>query len=209
MARFGWWRPCLLLAGGFILAGGPLHPRGDMAQMLGHPDWVLSHVLVTAGFVALLGGLVLYRRVPALPPRSRSWTRWAIWATALQLVEMVLHTASVVDHHNLVTGQPTPVLGAHLAMAVVAYPLFGIAAALWIVVTARARALASPWVVPLGVIGALAHGAAPVLVVTFGVPQARILFPMVMLLALWLVIAALVPLRGELRQPGAVVAAAS
>lgn len=209
MARFGWWRPCLLLAAGFILGGGPLHPRGSMAEMLGHPNWVLSHVLVTAGFLALLGGLVAYRREVALPARSARWTRWTIWATALQLVEMVLHTVSVVDHHNLVAGQPTPVLSAHLAMAVVAYPIFGIAAAGWIVATARDRALASPWVAWLGVIGALAHGAAPVLVVTFGIMQARILFPMVMLLALWLLLAALWPLRGELRAGGAMPVTAS
>jgi cytochrome bd-type quinol oxidase subunit 2 len=209
MARFGWWRPCLLLAGGFILSGGPLHPRGDMAQMLGHPNWVLSHVLVTAGFVALLAGLVLYRREVALPARTARWTQWAIWAAALQLVEMVLHTASVVDHHNLVAGNPTPVLTAHLAMTVVAYPIFGVVAAGWIVATARDRSLASPWVAWLGVIGALAHGAAPVLVVTFGIMEARILFPMIMLLALWLAIAALVPLRGELRSPAGLPAPAS
>jgi hypothetical protein len=46
MARFGWWRPCLLLAAGFILGGGPLHPGGTMAEMLAHLDWVLSHLLI-------------------------------------------------------------------------------------------------------------------------------------------------------------------
>ena len=200
MARFGWWRPCLLLAGGFILAGGPMHPRGSMAEMLGHPDWVLSHLLVLAGFLAMLAALVLYRRGVALPARSERWTKWAIWAIVLQTVEMVLHTASVVDHHALVAGGSTPVLTAHLAMAVVAYPIFGVVASGWILATARDRALASPWVAWLGILGALAHGAAPVLVVTFGIMEARILFPMVMLLALWMALAALWPLRGERRQ---------
>jgi hypothetical protein len=199
MAQFGWWRLCLLLAGGFILAGGPLHPRGTMAEMLGHQDWVLSHLLVLAGFVAMAVALLLYQRQVVLPEVTARWTRWAIYGTVLQAVEMVLHTAAVVDHHALVAGQATPVLTAHLWLAVVAYPVFGALTIGWIVATARERTLASRWLAPLGIAGAAAHGLAAPLVVTFGVEQARILFPMVMLLALWLVVAALWPL-GALRR---------
>ena len=209
MARFGWWRAYLILTAVFLAAGGPLHPVGSMAAMLGHPDWVMSHLLMLAGFVAMAVGLVAYGREVDLPARSARWTRWATWATVFQAVEMAVHTAAVVDHHNLVAGRSTPVLVTHLTLSVIAYPVFGLATAAWIVATARDRAISSPWLAPLGVAGALAHGAAPVLVVAFGIMEARFLFPMLLLLALWLATAAVWPLRGELRQRRAMASAAT
>ena len=195
VARPGLWRPCFLLAGVFILIGGPLHPGGTMEQMLAHPNWVPSHLLQLAGFLALGAGLVLHRRAVPLSEQSTRWSRWALYGTALQAFEMVLHTASSVDHGRLMAGEPTPVLTAHLALAVVAYPLFAAAIVGWILATARDRTLASPWVAWLGIIGVVAHGLAAPLVVAFGLMQFRILFPMVMLLALWLILAALWPRR--------------
>jgi hypothetical protein len=191
VARSALWRTCFVLAGVLILAGGPLHPGGTIAQMLAHPDWVLAHVLMLAGFIALWAGLVLYRRGRALPPRTARWSRLAVYGSALQAVEMVFHTASVVDHHNLTAGQATPVLTTHLWLAAIAYPLFGLTAIGFIVATARERTLASPWIAWLGVIGAAAHGAAAPLVVLLEYMPARILFPMVMLFALWCVLAGL------------------
>lgn len=195
MRRAIWWRGGLLLTGVGILVGGPQHPRGSMAEMLAHPDWVQAHLWVLFGFVALGAALLWHRRQLALPAASARWTRIALWATALQAAEMVLHTAAVVDHEHLVAGHSTPVLSAHLAMSLVAYPVFGLAATGWIVATARDRAMGSPWMAWLGILGALAHGAAPPLVVGLGVMQARILFPMVMLFALWCVVAAFWPVR--------------
>lgn len=200
-SRSGLWRFCFLLAAGLIIAGGPLHPGGSMAEMLAHPDWVLSHSLILAGFVAALAGLVLYRRSRPLPERTARWTRLAIWGTALQVVEMIFHTAAVVDHGHLVAGAATPVLTTHLRLVVVAYPVFGILTIGFIIATARERTLASPWVSWLGILGAAAHGAAAPLVVIFGVGQARILFPMVLLLALWYALAAAWPLRALAPSP--------
>ena len=199
MSRSTWWRGSLFVAGAGILIGGPQHPGGTMAEMLAHPAWVRAHLWVLLGFLGLLAAQVLHRRDVALPPRSARWARLAIWATAIQAVEMVLHTAASVDHHNLVAGRATPVLSAHLAMAAVAYPLFGIVCSGWMIATSRDRTLGSPWIVWLGVAGALAHGAAAPLVILLEIPQARILFPMVMLLALWCVVATFWPVRAAAR----------
>ena len=93
MRDFPLWRPLFILAAMFILVGGPQHPDGTLAEMLGHPAWVRAHSLLLAGFVALLVGLFFFRSNPTLPPTTRRWTRFAVIGTGLQTVEMVLHTA--------------------------------------------------------------------------------------------------------------------
>lgn len=203
--RFDLWRPCFVLSALFILVGGPRHPRGTMAEMLGHPDWVFSHVLVLAGFVALLLGLILYNRGAAVPERTRKWVRLAVIGTVLQVIEMVMHTVSVVDHANLVAGRATPVLTTHLWLAVVFYPIFAATIVGLILAGIRDRSLGSPWIGWLGILGVVAHGAAAPLVILFKIEQARALFPGIAVLGIWMLLAALWPLRSRAqREPAAV-----
>lgn len=198
------WRAPLLLAGVMILAG-PMHPRGTMVQMLAHADWLASHVLMTASFIAFGVGLALLRRGQPQPERTARWLRWALVATALQTVEAVVHTAAMVDHGNLAAGRATPVLTTHLAMAVVLYPLFGAAVAGLIVAAARERVLGSWWIAWIGIIGASAHGAAAPLRILTGYEAFSVLFAGIVPLALWMALAALWPVRA----PAAVAAGAS
>ena len=165
-----------------------------MAEMLANPSWTMSHVLLTAGFAALLAGLWVFRRAATVRDGMRRATTIALAGTALQLLEMILHTASVVDHGHLVAGEPTPVLSTHLAMAIALYPVFAVTAILFIVAGMRQRAVGSPWIAWLGIIGATAHGLSAPLVVGLGI-EAGILFPMLMLFALWLMLAAVWPVR--------------
>jgi len=189
------WRPLFLLAGILILMGGPRHPNGTMAEMLADPEWVPAHALMLASFIALLLGLVLYRRAFALPGRTSRWVRLAAVGTALQAVEMAVHTGAFVDHANLVAGRATPVLTTHLWLAVVAYPVFAVAIVGLILATARDRSLASPWVAWIGVLGTLAWGAAAPLAILTDLEWVGYLFPGVLGLAVWLVLAAFWPLR--------------
>ncbi|MEO5821614.1 MAG: hypothetical protein ABIT71_14025 [Vicinamibacteraceae bacterium] len=194
--RFGgWWRLAFVVAGMLILIGGPRHPGGTMMEMLGHPDWTLAHSLMTGGFVALGLGLFGLRGDATLsaPVRRALW--WATLGAALQVVEMVLHTLANLDHANLMAGRATPILSTHLALAVLAYPAFAVAMIVFIVVTARERALGSPFIAWLGVIGALGHGIAAPLAVLTKVPWARHLFPLLVLLAVWMMLTALWPRR--------------
>ena len=189
------WRVCFVLFAVLIAAGGPQHPQGTMEQMLANRMWVPAHSLLFAGFVALLIGLIALGRGPLLPPRTRRWLRWAIIGTAVQAVEMALHTAAAVDAANLVAHRPTPILTTHLALAVPAYPFFAVTLIGLIVVSARERTLGSPWIAWIGVIGAAAHGASAPLVVAFNVHQAGVLFPLLLLVALWALLAAFWPVR--------------
>jgi hypothetical protein len=189
------WRVCFVVSALFILTGGPQHPGGTMAEMLAHPAWVPSHSLLLAGFALLPIGLVLYQRAGQRPARTRRWTRIALIGALLQAVEMAFHLASYVDHANLMAGRATPVLTTHLWLAAVCYPIFGVTIAGWIVAGTRDKVLGSPWIAWIGILGALAHGAAAPLVVTFGIQGAAVLFPLLVLFALWLALAGLWPAR--------------
>src|SRR6188508_2281002 len=118
------WRLLFAAAAVLMLAGGPRHPGGSMLEMLEHHDWFMAHALVTLGYGAMVAGLVVFSRTDANTPALRRWTRLAIVATALQTVEMVVHTAAMVDAPHLAAGHSTPVLTTHLAMSMLFYPLF-------------------------------------------------------------------------------------
>ena len=113
------WRPAFILSALLLMVGAPQHPGGTMVEMLAHPAWVRAHSLMLAGFVALFVGLLFFRANPSLPDRTQRWTRYALVGTVLQIVEMVLHTAKVVDRANLAAGYATPVLTTHLAASLV------------------------------------------------------------------------------------------
>lgn len=166
-----------------------------MAEMLAHSDWLPAHLLMLAGWVTLLIALVVFRRASSLPERSQRWLRLALIGVALQALEMAIHTVANMDHGNLMAGRSTPLLTTHLWLAAVCYPIFGITAIGLILATVRDRVLGSPWIAWIGILGALAEGlAAPVVLLT-EIPWTRILFPLFMLFAIWLILAALWPLR--------------
>ena len=190
MSGVALWRPAFILSALLLMVGGPQHPEGTMVEMLGHPAWVRAHSLMLAGFVVLFVGLLLFRANPSFPDRTQRWTRYALVGTGLQVVEMVLHTAAVVDHANLAAGDATPVLTTHLAASLVFYPAFSATVVGLIVVAARDGVLGSPWISWLGVVGLVANGIAPALVLA-GFDDARLLFRLLMLFAVWLILSSL------------------
>ena len=208
ISRLVSWRLWFLLGGVLVIAGGLQHPRGgSMVAMLANPAWVPSHTLILAGYAALAAGLFLFGRSAALPPGTARWTRLSFYAMVLSAAEMVLHTAASVDHGNLAAGRAAPVFTTHIWSATVVQPILALAIVGFILATARERTLASPWIAWLGIAGAVAHGAAPILVVALGLGQFWILFPLVMLLALWFAVAALWPVRAGARMESAELAA--
>lgn len=187
------WRGLFAAGGVTITVGGSMHPGGSMADMLAHPDWFLSHALVSAGFAFITAGLWLWGRARALPRRSARWWRIGLAATLLQTLDMLLHTSAMVDHPRLVAGEPTPVLTAHLLLTAIVYPIFALCTIAFIVAAARDEVLGSRWIAWLGIGGAIGHGLAGPLVVIWNVGWARALFPLIVLVALWYVAAACLP----------------
>lgn len=203
MSSSNLWRLFFVLSAILLVVGGPRHPGGTMAEMLAHPDWLPSHALTLLGFVALLMGLILYQRSVLLPDRTRTWVRFAVLGTALLVVEMSFHTAATIDQLNLVAGRATPVLTTHLWLSVVLYPIFALTLVGLIIADARDRVLGSVWIAWMGILGAVAPALAAPLVVLLHVERARNLFPLMVLFALWALLAGVWPIRSGLgRSPG-------
>lgn len=193
--RFDAWRIAFFAAGVLILVGGPRHPRGAMVDMLQHHDWFMAHAIMVVALLALTIGLAMLARVPGLSGNLRRWTNIAAVGAALEAIEMIVHTAASADAANLAAGQSTPILSTHLNMALLIYPLFGVAIAVFMIKGMRERAVGSPWIIWLGVIAAVCHALVMPLVYIFEVWWAPILFPTIMLLGLWLVLSAVWPAR--------------
>ena len=186
------WRLPLLLGGLLIAVAG--HPTGNMLEMLSNPIWVRTHSITLAGLVATFVGLLLYSRSAIANSASvRRWTRLVTIATALEVVEMIVHTVAVVDRDNLAAGAATPVLSVHLAITSVIYPLFAIALIGFIVTTARARAIGSWWIAAIGIVGAAAHGLAALLVIVGGNTALSFLFAGIAPVGVWFFLASLWP----------------
>jgi hypothetical protein len=199
-SAFAPWRVCFAAFGIFVFAGGPKHPQGTMAEMLAHPDWVLSHLLMLAAFASLFAGLILRARPGPTPVRTRGWLRFLTIATGLEVLEMAVHTAAVVDHQHLVAGAATPVLSVHLAMAAMFYPVFGVALIGFILAAARERFVGSPLIGWIGILGAAGHGLSAPLVIVFNQGWAGLLFPTIVLAAIWALLAAVWPSRAPAPQ---------
>lgn len=206
MSRVGFspWRALFVIGGILLIRGGSLHPRGTMAEMLAHPQWLLGHSLQTLAFVTLCAGLALFRRGAGLPARTRWWVGAATVMMALEALEMAVHTAAYVDRAAAATatelGMGTPVLLTHLWMATLIGPISGVVLIGLIWVGMRERSLGSPWIGWLGIIGAAAHAAVMPLVFLLEIPMAGILFPMMMFLAMWFVLAGVWPRRKQRAQ---------
>jgi hypothetical protein len=213
LSRIASWRPPLLLAGVAMIMGGPRHPapfpelpfHESTARMLAHGNWVASHLWMLASLILLFVGLALWQRRLDLPAAARGWTRFALAAVALAVIEMAFHTAAVVDLDRLRAGDATPILTTHLLLAATVNPLMAVALAGLAWHGARLRRLGSHWIAWLVVVGGGLFGFASAYVVVTHDQRISPLFAIGSgLMALWFILAALWPVRpGILHAPSA------
>lgn len=196
------WR-ALFVAGGLLYFVGAFnHPRGmTMADMLVDPAWIPSHAGVFVGVLLMTMGLISFRRSAPISARTDRWLLATIVLSVLETIEMGLHTMAYVDADALAPGAleaglSTPVLTLHLWSAILVYTPFAIALIGLILTGQRERALGSPWIGWLGIVGAAAHGSVMWLAIVLGVPGTGILFPVAALaISLWFVLAGVWPTR--------------
>ncbi|MFL5539439.1 MAG: hypothetical protein ACJ8J0_10630 [Longimicrobiaceae bacterium] len=204
MPKTALWRAAFFLSGAAMMAGGPRHPsphldlpfRESMAMMLENPEWVPSHLFILLSFVLLAAGLALWRRDAGPAARGHAWSRLALAAAGLAVVEMALHSAAVLDAAHLRAGQATPILTTHLVLTAVVNPLLGLALGGLALQGARAGRIGSRWIAWMAVLGGAAYGVAGTCVVLTHDQRVSPLFAVgSSLLAFWLLLAAVWPLR--------------
>ncbi|MEO6443723.1 MAG: hypothetical protein ABIZ91_12915 [Gemmatimonadaceae bacterium] len=189
------WRPMFVVGGILYLVGSSQHPRGRMDEMLVDPTWFRAHSTLFVGLVVLTVGLVLLRRPQLTSTSMNRWLPFAMVATALEAVEMGVHTMAYVDAEALTAGQSTPVFTTHSWLAMLIYPFFAVALIRLIWVGQRERSLGSLWIGWIGLMGAAAHGVVMWLVF-FEIGWAGILFPLAAIsLSLWYILAGIWPVR--------------
>lgn len=158
----------LVSGGSLFFAGVALHPHehvegGTLEEqfhaMFTDARWYPAHVLLLAGMALLAAALVgLARSVP--DGLSRRTTRFAAFAAVVGTAAMVLHLLAKLDDPNIVAGESTPLLFTHAGVETLTVPLVGIAFALLALAGGRSRALGSPAVAVLGVLGGLGYAVA-------------------------------------------------
>lgn len=204
MPKIALWRAAFFLSGAAMMAGGPRHPSphldlpfdDSIARMLAHPDWVPSHFFILLSFLLLLAGLALWQRDAGLSGRARTWSRFALVAAGLAVVEMSFHLAAVLDVDRLRAGAATPILTTHLFLTAIVNPLVGLTLAVLALHGARLRRLGSRWIAWMAVLGGAAFGAAGAYVVLTHDQRVSPLFAVgSSLLAFWFVLAAVWPTR--------------
>ncbi len=167
-----------------------------MAEMMADPAWVPGHTTVFVGLLVLTLSLVLFRRTARASASMDRWLLLAIGATALEAVEMGVHTVAYMDMDALILGHSTPVLTAHLWLATLIYPLFAVSLIGLIGFGQREGSLGSPWIAWIGMLGAAAHGIVMWLVYIFEIGWAPVLFPLgAISLSLWFMLAGVWPSR--------------
>ena len=190
------WRPLFILGGLISLGGGSQHPNGTMVEMLADPAWLPSHAVVFVGLVARTAGLVMLRRTAACSRTLDRLLLLAIIASALEVVEMALHTMAYVDLEALRAGESTPIHTTHTWLAIAVYPLFGLILIAVIRLAQREGVLGSAWIGWIGMLGGTLHGAAVLIVGAAGILQAQVLFAVsAICLSLWFVLAGVWPAR--------------
>lgn len=198
------WRSALVVGGLLGAVGGPQHPDSDgsdpltteLATMTADESWVPAHTLIMLGTFLIALGLWGAWRSGAWS-RAGAVVRLAAIAMSVYVVETVMHLASVVDQERLAAGEVAPVAYSHLGLALVLYPVSGIALS-WLALSLARHVWTGPAValaVP-GVLAGIFHAVSVPL--TLALPEAE-LTPVFaaagMLTSLWAISAGLVGAR--------------
>ena len=196
------WRALFVVGGLLYFVGAFFHPRGPtMSDMLVDPTWIPGHAAVFVGFTLVTLGLASFRRSVPVSPTMDRWLVGTLVLAVLQIIEMGLHTMAFVDAGALAQGElhgglSTPVLTTHIWLSTLAFTPFAVAFLGLIWTGSRERVLGSPWILWLGVIGAVAYGTVMWLVFIFRIDGAGVLFPIAHLaVPLWFILAGLWPTR--------------
>lgn len=188
----------LAIASGIAtLLAGALHPSPTDAttmhdavlEMTASANWDAAHWASLAGFPLLAVTLALLIDVPHLAGRTTvlALARVALVGALFMAVEAAVHLVSAGERPLLAAGEHTPLLDVSQQMQTVGWPLFGLGIAGLALAGIREQALSGRWAGIVGAIGGIGLALGGFLTEGLEIIQAGILFPLGLLMSLWLI----------------------
>lgn len=180
-----WW-PLLVFGGLLVFVGGGMHgdPAGpdlpirqNLATTMEAGGWVLGHAIMTVGAALIAGGVWIARREAGWQ-LSRTLWRVLVVAVALNAIELVVHTAVIVEKDGLLAGETGLLTAVHLAGLLIVYPLYGLAVAAVAAVRFRAAGIGHRAIAALGIVGGVCHAVSAPLAVATESSAFEFLFPL-------------------------------
>lgn len=186
-----------ILSGIATLLAGVLHPSPTDAttmhdavmEMTASGNWDAAHWASLIGFPLLAVTLALLIDAPHLAGRTivLGLARVAMLGALFMAVEAAVHLVSGGERPQLAMGEPTPLLDVSQHMQTVGWPWFGLGIAGLALAGVQGKALSGRWAGFIGAIGGIALAMGGFLTEGLEVIQAGILFPVGLLMSLWLI----------------------
>ncbi len=185
-----------IASGVATLVSGVLHPsptdaatmRDAVLEMTASANWDAAHWASLIGFPLVAVTLALLLDAPRLAHHVtlRTLVRVSMAGALFMAVEAAVHLVSVSERQQLVAGDPTPLLEVSRHMQTVGWPWFGLGMAGLALASMQGHVLCGRWAGIMGALGGIAFAAGGFLTEGLGIIQAGVLFPVGLLLSLWL-----------------------
>lgn len=200
-----------IASGVATLLNGVLHPsptdaasmRDAVLEMTASANWDAAHWAALIGFPLVAVTLALLLDTPRLVPHGtlRALVRVSMAGALFMAVEAAVHLVSVSERQQLVAGEPTPLLELSRHMQTLGWPWFGLGMAGLALAGMQGQALSGRWAGIMGAIGGVALAAGGFLTEGMEIIQAGVLFPIGILLSLWLVWVGIRLVRSTVARP--------
>jgi hypothetical protein len=184
---------CLVLGGITFIAGGATHPSGNgegnktqqLHEMLVHPSWYPSHLLLLLSMGLFAAGIFALSRLDDLDERMARATRVVAAVGVLATAGMAVHLFAALGADSLADGRPTTVSTLQTWNETIVNTLWALSIVYLAVVGGLSRTVGNRVTLVLGVVGGLAYGLASATIAFTDTFDA--LFPVGSLLGLWAV----------------------
>ena len=161
--------PAFFMAGGVtFIAGGAMHP-GDsgtgnkvlqLHEMLVHPMWYPSHLLLLAAMACFAAALVTLRWRRDLSPAMAKLVNVASVVACVAAVAMLFHLLAAVGAESLATGEHSLFSRVQTVNETIVDASWGIAIAVLAVAGGWTRTVGNRFTITLGLVGGLAFSLA-------------------------------------------------
>ncbi len=161
--------PAFLMAGGVtFIAGGAIHPSDSgvgnkvvqLHDMLVHPLWYPSHLLLLAAMACFATGIVALRRRGDLSPALAKLVNVVSVVACVAAVAMLVHLLAALGAESLANGEHSLFSRVQTVNETIVDASWGLAIAVLAVAGGWTRTLGNRGTISLGVVGGLAFSLA-------------------------------------------------